>query len=351
VSGRPASTWSIGFAAEGYDEMEYARIAAAHFRTDHHEHYVTPADVVDAIPIVAAAFDQPFGNASAVPTLCCARLARNAGVERMLGGDGGDELFGGNARYATQQQLAFYEKVPGPLRRGLVEPLLLGMPGATSLPLVRKLRSYITQARVPMPARYDSYNLLERLGPDAVFEPAFLETVNRAGPLAHVEDVWAGAQAQSLINRMLALDLKLTLADNDLPKVTRSCEAAGVDVAFPLLDDGVVAFAASLPPRFKLRGTTLRWFFKRALDDFLPPAILVKQKHGFGLPAGVWMRDYAPLRELAREALSSLAKRGIVRRALIDDLVDRRLAEHPAYFGTLAWILMMLELWFTTRSD
>ena len=101
VTGKPARTFSIGFDSEGYDEMHYARLAAQHFGTDQHEYYVTPDDVVDAIPRIAAAYDQPFGNASAIPTYYCARARPRAlASQRMLGGDGGDELFGGNSRYA-----------------------------------------------------------------------------------------------------------------------------------------------------------------------------------------------------------------------------------------------------------
>src|SRR5574343_296291 len=89
VAGSPAATYSIGFEAEGYDEMEYARIAARHFKTEHHEYYVTPADLVRSIPAVAAHYDQPFGNSSALPAYYCAKMAKEDGVSRILAGDGG----------------------------------------------------------------------------------------------------------------------------------------------------------------------------------------------------------------------------------------------------------------------
>ena len=98
-----ATTFSIGFDEPGYDEMEYARIAARHFGVQHNEHYVTPDELVSAIPAVARHYDQPFGNSSAVPAFLCARLAREQGFEKLLAGDGGDELFGGNSRYAKQK--------------------------------------------------------------------------------------------------------------------------------------------------------------------------------------------------------------------------------------------------------
>jgi asparagine synthase (glutamine-hydrolysing) len=345
ATGKPPSTYSIGFAAAGYDEMEYARITARHFCTEHHEYYVTPDDVVRAIPLLAAAYDQPFGNASAVPTYYCARLAQADGVARLLGGDGGDELFGGNARYAKQAQLAYYERIPDSWRRRLLEPLLLGWAGVASIPVARKARSYVAQARSPMPARYESYNLLERLGPGNVFAAEFLAGIDQARPLTRLQEAYRSTEASSLINRMLALDLRFTLADNDLLKVTRTCDIAGIDVAFPLLHESVVEFAAGLPPDFKLRGTRLRYFFKEALRDLLPPATITKKKHGFGLPAGLWLRDYAPLHELAGDTLATLRGRHIFRNDLLDRLLTHQLQDHPGYYGTLAWVLMMLELW------
>jgi asparagine synthase (glutamine-hydrolysing) len=350
VAGHAPRTYSIGFEASGYDEMEYARIAARHFGTSHHEYYVTPADVVDAVPKVAAAYDQPFGNASAVPTYFCAKVAREDGTERILGGDGGDELFGGNARYARQHQFALYERVPAALRSALVEPLLLGVPGTGRVPLLRKARSYVQQASMPMPDRYEAYNLLERLGPDTVFDAGFLAGVDRQSPLKMLRAEYRAAHATSLIDRMLALDLKFTLADNDLPKVTRMCNLAGMDVAFPMLHEDVVAFSGKLSPDMKLRGTKLRYFFKEALRDFLPPEIIAKEKHGFGLPAGVWIRDYPPLRSLAFDSLATLRARGLFRRDFLDSLQGEHLNAHPGYYGTMVWILMMLELWFQKHT-
>src|SRR5262249_9380060 len=111
-TGQAARTDSIGCGAQGYDEKAHAPIPARHLKTRHHEYYVTPDDVVNAIPRIAAVHDQPFGNASAVPTYYCAKLARDDGVDILLGGDGGDELFGGNDRYATQYLYSLYSDLP-----------------------------------------------------------------------------------------------------------------------------------------------------------------------------------------------------------------------------------------------
>jgi asparagine synthase (glutamine-hydrolysing) len=158
-------------------------------------------------------------------------------------------------------------------------------------------------------------------------------------------DAYHSAQAQSLINRMLALDLRFTLADNDLPKVSRACELAGIDVRFPMLHDSVVSFSSALPPRLKLKGTRLRYFFKESLRGFLPDEIITKTKHGFGLPFGPWLQTHPPLRELAFDSLVDFKTRGIVRPEFIDELTSTRVDSHAGYYGTMVWVLMMLEHW------
>jgi asparagine synthase (glutamine-hydrolysing) len=349
VTGRPARTFSIGFDAQGYDEMAYARIAARHFRTEHHEHYVTPDELVDAIPAVAAHYDQPFGNSSAVPAYLCARVAADAGIDCLLAGDGGDELFGGNTRYAKQQVFALYGNVPQPLRTRLLEPVLLRAPLVGRAPLLRKAASYVAQARTPMPDRMNAYNLLLRLGPEEMLEPEFLAQVSLGTLERQSRGVYEECEAASLVNRMLCYDWKYTLADNDLPKVRETARLAGVDARFPLLDDALVDFSLRLPPAFKVRGLALRWFFKEALRGFLPDEIIAKRKHGFGLPFGVWLRRHDRLRSFAHDTLAGLRGRGIVRAAFIDRLLDDIVAAHPGYYGEMVWVLMMLGQWLDGR--
>jgi asparagine synthase (glutamine-hydrolysing) len=162
--------------------------------------------------------------------------------------------------------------------------------------------------------------------------------------------IYTSTPAGSLINKMLAFDFQVTLADSDLPKVTKSCELAGVAVNFPMLDDRVVAFSARLVPEMKLKGTKLRYFFKESLRGFLPPEIISKTKHGFGLPFGPWIRTHKALEELVLDTLRGLRKRDIVRADFLDRLMNVHLQEHSGYYGTMAWVLMMLELWFQQRA-
>lgn len=348
VSGR-AATYSIGFDAQGYDEMEFARIAARHFKTEHHEYYVTPDDLVKSIPAVAAHYDQPFGNSSALPAFYCAKMAREDGVTRLLAGDGGDELFGGNTRYAKQKVFGWYDGIPAALRSSLLEPMA-GLRAVNQMPLIRKAASYVNQASVPMPDRMMTYNLLVRLGVEKVLTDRFLAGVDQHDPVQQQRDVWAQVQTGSLVNRMLAFDWRYTLADCDLPKVVGTTALASVGVGFPMLDERLVAFSQKLPAAYKLKGLRLRWFFKEALRGFLPDEIITKKKQGFGLPFGVWANTHPALKALAADSLHSLAARGVVRTDFVETLLTQRLPEYPGYYGEMVWILMMLEQWLAAKA-
>ena len=214
VTGEPVQAFSIGFEASGYDEMSYARMAARHFNSELHEHYITPAELVRAIPLVAAHYDQPFGNSSALPAYYCARLAREHGVEKLLAGDGGDELFGGNTRYARQKVFDTYDAVPPVTGGALIEPYCFNQVLLAPCPDSKRCR-YVEQARLPMPERMESYNLLERFGANSVFTSAFLERVSISEPRDLQREVYQRSTAHSIVDRMLAYDWRFTLTDSD----------------------------------------------------------------------------------------------------------------------------------------
>ena len=350
VTGDAPNTFSIGFDAAGYDEMAYAKIAARHFGARHHEYYVTPDDVVASLPKVAAFYDQPFGNSSVVPAYYCATMARNAGVAKILAGDGGDELFGGNTRYAKQRVFEIYENVPQLLRKHVLERIFDERSTFGKLRPFTKAASYIAQARTPLPDRMQMYNLLARIGHQEIFVPEFLSSVDVDDPARQQRVTFAGVDAASLVNRMLGFDWKYTLADNDLPKVVGATSLAGLPAGFPLLDARLVEFSLRLAPALKLRRLTLRWFFKEALRGYLPDEILAKQKHGFGLPFGPWLVRGGALLDMAAASLDGLARRGIVRPEFLQRLMRDLLPSAPGYYGELVWILMMLEQWWS-RHD
>jgi len=350
LRGKPASAYSIGFAADGYDEMAYARIAARHFGLDHHEYYLTPDDLVDAIPKVATSLDQPFGNSSVLPAYFCALRAREDGFTRMLAGDGGDELYGGNSRYALQKVFDVYHRLPAALRTAVLEPVALRTTFYRRVPGLRQLGGYVRHAHAPMPDRLNAFNLLQHIGLHDILEPDFLAQVDSLEPVQQQRRTWDASSARSLVNRMLAYDWKYTLADSDLPKVRYATRLANVSVGYPFLSRELTELSLQIPAEWKVRGTALRWFFKRALRDFLPQEILRKKKHGFGLPFGTWLLQHRGLLDVAEDALDTLSVRGIVRSSVGKQLIRRKLADAPGFYGELAWILMMLELWIRGRT-
>ena len=347
--GAAVDTFSIGFDADGFDEMEYARCAAERYGSNSHEYYLKPADIVTSIPVIAREYDEPFGNASAVPTWFCARAAREAGFAGMFAGDGGDEIFGGNARYAKQSLFETYARLPAALRRGLIEPIAQ-LPGLSDRFPLSKLKSYVAQAKVGLPLRLESYNFLHRTPLDQIFAADFIHSVNPASTDAALTEVYERTASDHYINRLMHLDLKFTLADNDLRKVGTMTEAAGIEVRYPLLDDRLVAFANHLPVDYKVRGQTLRWFFKQALADLLPEKIINKTKHGFGLPFGVWSTQHAPLGDLVGDSLSDFKQRGWLQPAYLDHMLAMQRGPHASYYGVMIWVTMMLEQWLQANE-
>lgn len=341
-----AGAFSVGFGVAEYDEMEYADAASRHFGCRHYKHEVTADDIVEAIPKIAATFDEPFGNSSAVPTYFCARLACEHGVSHLQAGDGGDELFGGNERYVRQRVFERYGRIPRVLRTLLLEPAADRFDPEDSLLPLRKFSSYVRQARIPLPERYESWNLVYREGPARIFSQPFLAGVEPEAPLRRMAETWKACPSGDLLDRMLWYDWKYTLADNDLRKVSTMCDLAGVDVSYPMLEDDFVELSIRVPSDEKISGGELRTFFRQAVRDFLPARILQKQKHGFGLPFGQWLKSHKPLQELVYASLDSLNGRGLFDPDFLKRVVDEHREGHPSYYGYAIWDLVMLEQWF-----
>ncbi len=349
VSEKQAEAFSIGFSAEGYDEMAYARLTAQHFGVKLHEYYVTPDDVVDALPKVATSYDEPFGNSSALPAYFCAKFAKENGIECLLAGDGGDEIFAGNERYAKQTIFEGYKHIPNWIRRGILETTLMAFPDTPSL--LGKAKSYVNQANIQLPDRLQTYNFLHRHDPSEIFTTEFLADINSEIPLEYQRTIYNSPDDASTLDRMLYLDWQYTLADNDLRKVSHMCAIAGVDVVYPMLDDDLIEFSCRLPDKWKLKRQQLRYFYKESLRDWLPEETINKKKQGFGLPFGVWMRTHKDLQELAYDNLEKLKLRGYFNSKFIDHVVTLHRHGHAAYYGELVWILTILELWLSEHGD
>lgn len=344
-----AHAFSIGFSATGYDEMEYARLAAEHFGVTLHEYYVTPDDIVDALPRVTAAYDLPFGNSSALPAYFCAKLAKDSGFDVLLAGDGGDELFAGNERYAQQGVFENFNRLPALLRDYAIEPAAHLLPAGTRLG--DKARSFLRQANTPLPMRLQYYNFFNQFPLEQVVEHESADAINVELPTELLQSVYNEPRSATTLDRMLYMDWELTLTDNDLVKVNTACELAGINVRYPMLDSALVKFSASIPDHIKLPRGQLRAFYKNSLRGWLPDTTIDKSKHGFGLPFGVWLREHKGLRELAGDNLQRLAQRGIVKKHFINDAMDKHQSGHASYFGELVWLLLVLELWLQANPD
>ena len=348
--GKSVNAFSIGFSEERFNELEYARLAASTFHANHSIAVLTPEETFADIQKIASAYDEPFGNASVLPTYACLKLARKQGVEVMLAGDGGDELFGGNERYRTERVFGLYHDIPQPLRRYLIEPLAFGLPAVGP---IGKVRRYIGHTRTPNPERYFQWHLLQRFPHSSVLGPGIELNNGHSDVLAVPRGHYNQAPAHSELNRLLYIDIKMTLGDNDLPKVVRASELAGVEVRFPLLDHPLAEFSGRLPARFKVRGLEKRYLFKKATAGLLPKAILRKKKHGFGLPIGLWLKQHPLWRGLAEDVLLDprTYQRGYFQRSFVEGLFRMMDADQSTYYGDLLWLFLMAELWHRNHVE
>ena len=347
----PTNTFSIYFAEERYSEIGYARITANRFSTKHHEHRLKAQDALAIIPKLCSYYDEPFANSSAIGAYFCAWMAHENGVRVLLAGDGGDEIFAGNERYASDKKFARYQVLPGWLRKGLIEPAasLLPRNGSwLSLP-----RRYVQRARIPNPRRIFSYGPFFSTPPEEMFEPDFLGQVPPSAWMQIADAHFHRLPRTSELNRMMYFDLKMILADNDLRKVAGTAELAGIRPRFPFLDRRLVELTGRIPSRLKLRGTEKRFVFKRAMRGILPDEVLAKKKHGFGVPIGVWLLEEPSLQAMLRDVLcdSRARQRGYVRREFVEQLLSLQSREDAAFYGDAVWSLVALELWHRQTAE
>ncbi len=346
----PAQTFSIVFQEAAYSEIDFARTTAGLFQTKHHEQFLSPKDAADAIDKIIEYFDEPFANSSAIGSYYCAELARENGVKTLLAGDGGDELFAGNERYAQDKYFSIYHSLPVCLRAGLVEPLTRLLPldsGKLSLP-----RKYVRRANIPNPRRILSYGFFLSEPPETVFEDGFLHRIGEDNWLKIPEEHFSRARAGNELNRILYLDMKMTLADNDIRKVSGTAELAGVSVRYPLLDRQLVELSGQIPAGLKLKGFDKRYIFKQAMKDILPAKVLYKKKHGFGVPLSQWLLREPRMNQLMLDLMhdSRTRQRGYFRRSFFDRLMSLH-ARQANFYGEIVWYIVALELWHRQHLD
>lgn len=341
---------TIGFEHDAFDETVYAEQAARHFGMKHEIFTVGPQEVLAVLPKLATAHDEPYSNSSIIPCYYCALVSKELGDAVILAGDGGDELFGGNTRYIKDDVFDHYKRVPAALRRSLLEPVLAHAPGRGSISLLRRANNYIDLAKRSVAHRVNSHNAFAFSPAGQIFSAEAFATIDTGGPMRFADEIYEAAAGDAKIHKMMHLDLQITLADSDLRKVLTSCTLAGIRVRFPMLDDDLAAFSASVPSQALNEGGKIRHFYKQALKGFLPQTIIDKPKQGFGLPMFQYIAETPALTDYFSDALNDLKRRSYFDKAFLDGLIRSVRAGDPGTHAAIVWDLAILENWFASRS-
>lgn len=330
--------FSLGFADSARSELPYARRVATHLGMPHHTVEISARDVADCLPHLVREYGQPFGDSSAVPSYCVARLARRH-VTVCLGGDGGDESFGGYWRVqAGLYAAAWAAAVPRPLRAGAV-PAIANRLGAAGARL--KAMNALSLA-APGAGHTNSQSWLNRL--DALAGPALRPALAADLVSLRVGKALDRPEA-SLIQRLLYDDFQVQLPDAYLTKVDVASMAASLEVRSPLLDQALVEWAWSLPDRAKINLGRRKHLLKRIAMRHVPADVITRPKMGFGMPLAEWFRA-GVLKDMIEDLLetSVAVSEGWIRA----EAVRQALAEHQTGIdrATRLWLFLWLELWF-----
>ncbi len=343
----PLQTFSIGFREESFSELPYARQVAERFGTQHVEEVVTP-DAVALLDQLAYHYDEPFADSSAIPTFLVSRLAARS-VKVVLSGDGGDEAFGGYARYSHDLKEAELRRwLPGWFRRAVLGPLSRRWPKADWLPRQLRAKTLLTNLSLEAgPAYANTLTLCRMPLRRKLLARDVAANLNGHRPEERLLAGHASAPPGDALAGMIAADVNVVLPDDFLVKVDRASMAHGLEVRPPLLDHELLELAARIPSRWKVRDDETKWVFKQAYRDRLPADVLWRPKHGFEIPIDAWLRG--PLRPMFEEAV--LAPQARVR-DLVDQSAARRLfGAHRTGIGchgNVLWGLLVLARWAET---
>lgn len=295
-------TFNIYFAEKSYSEREEAKGVAQFLGTNHIEREVSP-HIQEIIPKLIDVFDEPFGDDSMVPTFFLTKLAR----ERMtvaLSGDGGDELFGGYFTYLADRLAGVYKAIPRFARKGMIEPIVNNLPGSYErISFDYKAKAFVAVADRPSPLEHFGWTEIFRDEiKRKIYSPAFYEQTRHRSPAENYLKAWNESGNRKGLEKFLYVDQKNHLLDEFLVKVDRLSMAHSLEVRPPFLDHRLVEFAAEIPMKYKLRGTTTKYLLRRLMKDRLPKYITNGAKKGFAPPMATWLAT--DLLEWARFKLS-----------------------------------------------
>lgn len=342
--GQPVKTFSIGFHEDSYNELKYARVTAQKYGTDHHEFFVTP-DICEVVDDLAWHFDEPFADSSAIPTYMVSKLARDH-VTVVLSGDGGDELFAGYTRYVVDRKRGGFERLPKPLREGVMRPL------SERLPHAAWGRNYLHNVSLDPISRYlDSVSVFTNLNRRSLYTSDFSRQLGPGGYVANLfNKLVENVKSEEPIDRLLYLDSKTYLPGDILTKVDRMSMAVSLEARAPLLDHKLIEFVTRVPAALKLAGLETKHLLKRAVKDLVPAEILDRPKQGFGVPIQEWINQQ--LRSRIRDTLSDARtkQRGYIDSHYVSVLLDEHERGRRDHSMSL-WALVMLELWHRQFLD
>ena len=335
-------TCSIGFDVAALDETAYADRIAAHYHTEHYRRTVRSDDFAQ-VGRLAAMFDEPFADASALPTWRVCQLARDH-VTVALSGDGADEAFAGYRRLTFHhREDQVRSRLPAVVRHAMLGPLGAVWPALGWAPRPLRAKGTLQSLALDSDAAYArTLSMTRSEARDALYSPAFRRVRGDYRAETAMIDVMRGAPARSALDRAQYADLKCYLPGDILTKVDRASMAVSLEAREPLLDHRLIEFAARLPEDLRVRGSTGKWLMKQVLRPSLPEDVLFRPKMGFVTPIATWFRG--PLAAQARAIADggALAETGWFDPARIAGLVESHIAGRADTSRTL-WQLLMLE--------
>jgi asparagine synthase (glutamine-hydrolysing) len=343
---QPVQTFSIGFPQKSYDELGYARQVAAHCATDHHEQVVTP-DTVSVLPQIVWHAEEPTADSSMLPMYYLAQMARQQ-VTMVLSGDGADELLAGYETYQAYYFWKAYHRLPEVMRRGIIVSLVAALPVShAKYSLDMKLKRFVVAADSDYETAHASWRIIfSETDKRALYRPEVGAALDGEQTTELYRAAFAKTNARHPLNRMLYADTRFYLPNDMLVKVDRMTMAHSLEARVPFLDHRLVEFAATVPPRLKLKGLRhKKYLLKASLRGRLPEGILWRRKQGFNLPKAGWLAG-----ELQDFAFDHLSPQQIQRMGLFDaSQVTRLLDEHIAKKRDNShqiWGLLCLSLWW-----
>ena len=342
ASDRPVRTCSIGFDQASLDETAYARLVAARFGTDHRERVVR-ADDHALIPTIAALFDEPFADASALPTYRVCELARET-VTVALSGDGADEALAGYRRQVFHHhEERVRAAIPAALRRTVLAPLAAMWPRADWAPRPLRAKATLTSlSRTGAEGYADAVGVTGRAMRSALFSDAAHRALGGHVAEARIWAAMADAPAREALDRAQYADLMIWLPGDILTKLDRMSMGVSLEARESLLDHRLVEFAATIPARLRVAGATGKAIMKRALEPHLPRDILYRPKMGFVTPISAWFRGPLAARAEALSRSERLGDTGWFDMDAIATLAQRH-ARGRSDHGRQLWQFLMLE--------